>query len=371
MDVSEALLYIFSGTGNTRAVGEWCRRFFCRQGIGSRSVMIDRAEPGKQIKPCDTLFMGILFPAHGFLPPWSVIKFLFGLPRIRGVNAFCLATRGGLRFGPVPIPGAAGFGPFLAALVLGFKGYRVRGVFSLDMPSNFINFHWGLHSKNVDDISQKARKRLGRTMALLISGKRIWWTRNNLWEAVWALGMFWAIPLFPIFYLIFGRLFMAKMMFSSERCVGCGICAGACPNRAIIMKDAGGMKRPFWSRHCETCMRCMGYCPKGAVEAGHAWAVLLYFIVSVPIAAGIMAMLSNRVAGFPVVQHDGALELINVVYFYPALLLAYWAFWHSLRIPLVRRMFTLTTLTHYYRRYHHPEISRKHLAPGRIRKRAR
>ncbi|MBI9082323.1 MAG: EFR1 family ferrodoxin [Desulfobacterales bacterium] len=368
----EAILYVASGTGNTRAVGNWACAILENSGIAARSAMIDSCDPHAQIRPSQQVLMGILFPTHGFLPPWSMIKFLFRLPRKRGASAFCAATRGGLRFGSVQIPGAAGFGPFLAALVLGFKGYRVRGVFSLDMPSNFINFHWGLHRKNVDAISQRARRCLETPMARLVSGERVFLTRNNLWEALWTVGMFWAIPLFPIFYLIFGRLFMAKMLFSCDRCVGCGLCAAACPNHAIVMKTVGGdKKRPFWTWRCETCMRCMGYCPTRAVEAGHSWAILLYFIVSVPVGAWLVAKLSGAIPGFPNVRNYWTLELVNVVYFYPAMIIAYRVFWSLLRVPLLRSFFTRTTLTHYYRRYHHPEIPRKSLASARPRRRSR
>jgi hypothetical protein len=44
------------------------------------------------------------------------------------------------------IPGIAGLATFLAAFLLLIKGYRPRALFSLDMPSNFINFRWGARS---------------------------------------------------------------------------------------------------------------------------------------------------------------------------------------------------------------------------------
>jgi hypothetical protein len=38
-------------------------------------------------------------------------------------------------------------------------------------------------------------------------------------------------------------------------------------------------------------------------------------------------------------------------------------FWYLIKIPVVNTVFTFTTLTHYYRRYHQPKTKLKHLVP--------
>jgi hypothetical protein len=93
------------------------------------------------------------------------------------------------------------------------------------MPSNMINFHWGLHLKNVETITKRAKQRLEQLVPQLLVGHRVYLTRNNLWEAFWSIGILWLIPFFPIGYLLIGKLFMAKVMFANNRCVGCGRCA--------------------------------------------------------------------------------------------------------------------------------------------------
>ena len=45
-----------------------------------------------------------------------------------------------------------------------------------------------------------------------------------------------------------------------------------------------------------------------------------------------------------------------------ALILSYLVFWYLIKIPVANTVFTYTTLTHYYRRYHQPETKLKHLA---------
>jgi hypothetical protein len=42
--------------------------------------------------------------------------------------------------------------------------------------------------------------------------------------------------------------------------------------------------------------------------------------------------------------------------------LSYWIFWYLIRFPFFNTFFSVSTLTHYYRRYHQPETKLKRLA---------
>lgn len=354
-----AAILVMSGTGNTRRVAGWMAGEMTRRGISAAVFMIDDPAARRVLDREDLDLVALLFPTHGFLPPWSVIRFLFAMPRRRGMDVLCGATRGGIKIGSMIVPGAAGFAAFLAALVSRTKGFRVRAVFSLDMPSNFIIFHWGLHPDNVTAICKRSQQRLSRFMTgILDTGKvdRPAYLRNHLWEWTWSLLLFWAIPLFPLLYLLVARLFMAKIMFANNRCVGCGQCAAACPTGAILMKGAPDRLRPYWTTDCENCMRCMGYCPTRAIEAGHSWAVILYFITAIPLVTGLLAWLRGMWAFIPDVQGYWTAQVVNFLYFWPAVLLCYHGFWRLLGNTWINRLFTVTTLTHAYRRYHHPDI---------------
>jgi hypothetical protein len=113
----------------------------------------------------------------------------------------------------------------------------------------------------------------------------------------------------------------------------------------------------------------MGYCKKKAVEAGHSWAVLLYFITSVPVISYVWAWLHRALNFYPVISGYWTVEVAYIftftlygVYFLFAVFLSYWIFWHLIQFPVFNKIFSLTTLTHYYRRYHQPETKLKHLA---------
>ena len=357
------ILYVMSGTGNTYRMACWIKEITTNYLEDIKIVMINEKIAANRLTHSRDTLVGVLFPAHGFMPPWSMIKFLLRMHRQGGIPALCAATRGAIKVGPLQIPGAAGLGTFLAALLLMIKGYRPRALFSLDMPSNMINFHWGLDSKNVETISTRAEQRLKQLVPRILEGRQIYLTRNNLWEALWCIGILWLIPLFPIGYLLIGKLFMAKVMFVNNRCVGCGLCARFCPNQAIEMRSAGRKKHPFWTYHCEVCLRCMGYCKKRAVEAGHSWAILLYFLGSVPLISYFLFWLQDMYFKIPTLTYYFPKILIYTSDCIAAILLSYLIFWYLNKISVVNSFFTYSTLTHYYRRYHQPQTRLKHIAP--------
>jgi hypothetical protein len=82
--------------------------------------------------------------------------------------------------------------------------------------------------------------------------------------------------------------------------------------------------------------------------------VLLYFLLSVPFSAVALDQAARAVA-LPVL---GGNPIIGAVANWGgkliAIFVAYLGFSMLLRVPLVNRFFTVTTPTHYYRRYRRP-----------------
>jgi Pyruvate/2-oxoacid:ferredoxin oxidoreductase delta subunit len=358
---STSLLYVLSGTGNTYRVACWIKDYCEKKGIKTRLKFIENADFQGDFQNSDKQLTAVLFPTHGFMPPWSMIKFLFRMPLQMKVPVMSIATRGAVWVGPLKIPGAAGFSNFFAAMILLFKGYDIRGFFSLDMAVNMNNLHPSLTPDTLKRISEKAENRIDFFMANVMSGKRVLFTLNNLYEGIWTIFLFWLIPIFPILYLIYGKTTMAKIMFANNSCVGCGRCARFCPNHAIEMKNFFSKTRPFWTYHCENCMRCMGYCKKKAVEAGHSWAIILYFFVTIPVMAKIISWFTIFTGFSLEMKNYWAMVLLDTLYFLPSVFLSYWLFWMLIRIPIVNTIFSVSTLTHYFKRYHEPETRLKDL----------
>jgi ferredoxin len=285
--------------------------------------------------------LGLLAPTHGFTAPWQAIRFALGLPRGRGTHAFVAVTRGAVRFGKFRIPGLEGTAGYLLALLLFLKGYRVRGVLGLDMPSNWTALVPGPSDEAVNFLEQRARPLARGYLERLLSGRTAFGGFLFL-----ALGLL-LLP-FSLLYLLIGRFFLAKLFFANGACNGCGLCVRKCPIGAVRL---AGRKnpRPFWTFSCEGCSRCMAYCPRKAVEAGHSWGVLLYYAPSIPLGwlgAWLLASWS------PGLRDWGLLPL-----WFPAMALCYLLFWYLTRFRAVNAFFTWTTLTHFYRRYHEPGTS--------------
>jgi len=343
----QATFYFFTGTGNSYRAAVWMARAAEAAGVETVVRPLQVARPDEIKTHCADALLGLALPTHGFTAPWAVLRFAARLPRCRGgTHALLVATRAGTKLGPWFLPGMEGTAAYLLALILWRKGYHVRGVLGLDMPSNWLALHPGLHPNTAAAIIARAEVKLGAFMEAVLAGQR----RLTGWVSLF-LGLLLA-PL-SLGYMLLGHFYLAKLFFASERCTGCGMCARHCPNGGIKMWRG----RPYWTLQCESCMRCMAYCPTQAVEAGHSWALLLYLISTVPAVTLALDRLTPRWSGLSALR-GGALRLaLDYAYALATLSLAYALFSLALRLPWVNRLFTRTTLTHYYRRYHEPHTT--------------
>ena len=341
-----AILYFLSGTGNSYRVAEWMAAELRRAGTEVRLVPIDGADPAEEIEPGAQTLVGLVGPTHGFTAPWRMLRFAMGLPRGRGVHAVCVPTRAGMKLGPLLLPGIAGSGPFLLALILALKGYRVRGAASINMPSNWTSLHTAYYAGAVKAISEASRPLAEAFAARIASGRRVWFTVNNLYELLWG------VLLAPIsfLYLLIGRFYLAKVFFANSNCNGCGLCAESCPMGAIRMR--GG--RPFWRHNCESCMRCMAFCPEKAIEASQGWCAMLCYVTLLPVAHMLLRWLGGYLPFAAEIRRHVPGLLIELPYIYLVIFLAYYPLYWLTRTRFFNALFTWTTGTHYYRRYHEP-----------------
>jgi hypothetical protein len=174
--------YFLSGTGNSFRAARWLAEAAESNGIETSVIPIDRAAPRTELQAGEQQLVAIYHPAHGLMPPWSMIKFLLRLPRGRGAHAVVLATRGGIPIGRLVLPGAAGLGLLFPLLVLALKGFRVRGGLSFDMPVNLINLHWGLRPQNVEFIKAWGRRRHDRLSKAVLGGRPFFHPLNLVWD---------------------------------------------------------------------------------------------------------------------------------------------------------------------------------------------
>jgi hypothetical protein len=83
--------------------------------------------------------------------------------------------------------------------------------------------------------------------------------------------------------------------------------------------------------------------------------------MAVPVVANMTTGWTNAIGGFLGIENYWLMLLAEALYYIPALFLSYWIFWMLIRIPAVNTLFSVTTLTHYFKRFHDPETRIKDL----------
>ena len=347
MQYSSMIIYFMSGTGNSYRAATWMEEIANKKGITSKLHQISKYYKESGLGDKAKNLVGVVFPTHGFTAPWQVIRYVLHLPHGNGKHAFVVATRAGSIIASIPFPGLEGTAGYLIALILLLKGYIVRGIMGLDMPSNWMSLHWGINLENSRFIIGRAKVKTDSFMKRIFEGKKTY--RGIIFLIL-------GLILSPVSlgYLVIGRFFLSKLFFASGNCTGCGFCARSCQVQAIRMVGSKKL-RPYWTFACESCMRCMGYCPNKAVEASHSFAIGLYFVATLPVPFNVLNGLSKII---PIENYFFFfLILLSYIYMLISFFAAYFILSWLIKIPLVNKFFTYTTFTHFYRRYHEPDTT--------------
>ena len=328
MGYRKVTLYFYTGTGNSFRVANWIADATRDAGASVTVCPTHSAHPAEEVGRGAEALLGLVMPTHGFTAPWAVIHFALRLPRREETHAVIVATRGGLKIGPLYTPGFEGTALFVVALILALKGYRIRGTAGIDMPSNWMVLHPGLPPDAVAGIAGRARVAVDRLATTVLSGRR--YLRGWVFFVIGLL----ILPV-SLGYLLIGRFFLARLFFASGRCTGCGHCAAHCPNGAIRMLG----RRPYWTFRCQSCMRCMAFCPAQAVEASHLLGVVAYLTGAIP-ATALATWLATHVPALAFLSEIAgrALLWVGVMVALGAL---YPLFHAALRVGWVRRFLRL------------------------------
>jgi len=349
------MIYFMSGTGNSYRASQWVAEEADGMGIPSKVIPIDAARPSEELTGGQRQLLGLFAPAHGFCAPWGMVKFALRLPRGRGAHAFVGIPRGGVKAGPLFIPGLEGAAAYILALILWLKGYLPRGVRGIDMPVSWLALHPGFSVASAKAIEADTRPHVVSFARCVLGGGT-----HFGWQSLLALAL--GVALLPItfLYVAMGRFFLAKLFFTNRKCNGCGLCARSCPFGAIRMVGRKS-PRPYWRFRCESCMRCMAFCPQRAIEASHPWAVAMNLSAMIPLGVWVnqwlAATLGFIIPGFLVWD-----SLLDYPFRLACFFFGYMAFWFMARNSIIRTIFTYTTPTFLYRMYREPSTRLSDLA---------
>ena len=172
MKYDQLIIYYFSGTGNARNAAQWIINVAEERGIKTHLINIDRFKTIDIPALTDTTLIGFCTPTHGFNLPPIMLKFIRKFPKVKHADAFILNTRAGVKLSRLFIPGLSGAAQFLPAIILRFKGFRIVGMQSLDLPSNWLILHPGLREKVIQSIYSRCNKIVDDFALRLLDGKR-------------------------------------------------------------------------------------------------------------------------------------------------------------------------------------------------------
>lgn len=327
---NKLIIYYFSGTGNSKNVALWLSRVAEENAIECSMINIASVDTLNINSPEPTALIVFVSPVHGFNYPLIMLHFLRKFPK--GKNKVVLMnTRAGMLIGKWITPGLTGIAFYLAALLLKLKDYSIKGMFPVDMPSNWISVHPGLNERTVQFLHVKNEEKVTAFAKRVLSGGSDFKGLRDIVQDI-------LIAPVSLGYYLVGRFFLSKTFYASKDCDDCGACIKGCPVQAIEKND----NRPYWTYRCESCMKCMSSCPKKAIETGHGYAIATSLLFSV--------LMQNLVYKFinpvPPFFQNGfisfTLESILLIGFFG---LSYKIVHYLLRFKLFERMIVYTSLT--------------------------
>jgi ferredoxin len=339
-------MYYFSGTGNSKQVASWVVEVANQKQVAAELIDISKTDRRNIPQPPANALVGFCSPTHGFNYPPVMVKFIFRFPRATQNNrVFLMNTRAGMKLSKLFLPGLSGLALLLAALVLLLKGYKIAGMRSIDLPSNWISLHPGLKQKVVESLFSKYKKETTGIAEKILGGKRCF-------RALWFLPIDLLIAPIGVLYYFIGRFFLAKTFYASRACNNCGVCIKQCPVSAIRLVD----NRPYWSYKCESCMHCMNICPERAIETAHGFIIGLLILLSTLIQVFVYKWFLNQdILWFSDEARFGWLWrfIFETTIGFAALFTSYWMVHYLRRIKVFDLLITYTSLTFYkfWRRY--------------------
>lgn len=134
-------------------------------------------------------------------------------------------------------------------------GMTYRGVEHLSMPQDYLMF-FTVGSKEENETKMNLAIEKIPSLALKI--------KNNEDFDLTKVGAMHKMSVKPVTWLFDTFFIKPKKFYTTDECIGCGLCEKVCPLNNIKLVD----KKPTWGNNCIHCTACINRCPKEAIEYG-------------------------------------------------------------------------------------------------------
>lgn len=235
------MVIYFSGTGNTRYVAELMAKMLGDETRDMKKLIRE----GKRVKFYSDLPYVICAPIYAWRYPVLVEGFLQNSDFWGSNEMYFVAT----------CADSTGTAAKPLMKICSGKGMIFMGFAGVRMPENYLVMFNPPDEEECRKIYRNANNDVAEIVNTMNRGQQITDRYSSLRSRASSL-------MNPWFY---GAVVTDKKFRATDKCIGCGRCAGVCPFHSIIMKDG----RPVWAGNkCIHCMDCISGCPTGAIEFG-------------------------------------------------------------------------------------------------------
>jgi len=244
----KAVLFYFSGTGNTWWVAEELSRHLNQKGFNSRAYSIEKITSANAASLIEeSTLVGFGYPIHGSDLPQPMKEFIEALPQYPGKDALVFCTQWLW----------SGDGAYIGASMLKEKGYTVKWGEHFLMPNNVsvsvIRLPYTNDPARLSAVRQRVARKINRLVSRITAGKLY---RHGFNTFAYLLGCMQRLP----FRRYYHRL-QNDIAINKNVCIDCGDCVRLCPVGNLYyageeIKTKG---------NCILCTRCYNFCPVAAV----------------------------------------------------------------------------------------------------------
>ena len=241
-----AVIFYFSGTGNTYWISKTIASRLTEKGISTKSISIESINSGDVAPIAESAdIIGFGYPIYGSDLPMPMKNFIEKFPKQKiQKRAFVFCTQ--LMF--------SGDGSFVYRKQIESKSLKITQTAHINMPNNISMYPMILRipsQKRIDRTVKSGEKKALRLADAIASNKRF---LNGKYSFL--LGIMQRGP-----YRSSYERFTDMLSVDKDLCTQCGRCVRLCPVANISMPDG----YPAFAGKCTQCLRCYSFCPVYAI----------------------------------------------------------------------------------------------------------